>query len=376
MKTNKLTISFSLSCLFAAGACSTNDTELDTAKSGLTAAVAHRLDTVAELSAQRGSGSALGDAPAELAFERMAAARSSGRSATELAVYQLAAPQPDVTSELAARSLELGLSWSAAQRQPGDEGNVMGGPFMRKDSTRVIGLFEGAPWALEYNRSSGAERFFDRDKFHVGLGAIVAPDMNAYVSRASQFLAQMRGTAASPLHVYKTRRYLNAIDSDTTPVEEEIYQIAVAFGSDIDGVPVIGPGGKVSVHLANGMQPVSYESTVMPVVQTRARLSAGSLLSPADAETEAWAKLIADGLGRTTHQLSSRQLGYLRRGRNSVQTLVAPTYAFFFEPLTEGAKRRIEVVSAVTDPTLRAQLDADEATERSRKHRDDQPDVR
>lgn len=375
MNTNNFSNLYYLSSLFvfAGLAACVAEAPLNTATASEELAPANRLDTVAELVAQRGTGAALADQPAELAYQRVVEAQANRRPATELGIYLLASPE-EATSRVSARARGLSLSWTPAQRVAGDEENVLGGPFVRKDSTRIIGLYAGTAWALEYNNKSGGERFFSRDSFHVGNGPIVQPDMNAYRAAADGFLGTLR--AGNNLHLYKTRRYLNAVDSDTTAETQEIYQVAVAYGTDIDGVPVIGPGGKVSVHLANGMVPVSYESTVRPISSTRGRTTALALLPAGDAEAQAWARLTADGLDSTTHELRSKQFGYFRRGKSSTQSILAPAYAFMFQPLREGAKKRIEVVSAVVEPAMRALIDADEQTERSRKTIADEGDVR
>jgi hypothetical protein len=356
---------------FSVTACVENS-EVKTTSRGLT--VVNRLDTVAELMAQRGTNAALGDTPGELAYQRMVDAQANRRPTTELGIYTLETPAEPV-AHISSRSAALSLTWSAAQRVPGDGENVLGGPFTRKDSARIIGMRNGEPWALEYNGRSGSERLFSRDKFHVGLGPITQLDMNAYINAAGAFTQTMRSTGG--LHVYKTRRYLNATDSDASPrVDQEVYQVAVAYGSDIGGVPVIGPGGKVSVHLANGMQPVSYESTIRPLTETRARTTAVDLLTTEDAEAAAWARLALDELGPHTHQISSKQFGYLRRGKSSTQSIVAPTFAFFFAPVTDPGTKRIETISAVLDPAMRALIDADEQAERARKTTVDEGDVR
>ncbi len=367
------TAALALGCSVGLAGCA-SDTEEQVGEQSEKVVAGSRVDTVRELLAARGSQRELRDEPAELAFRRLKEAKSARRAlAADLAVYDLGAPEDPVT-RLSSRAKELAVDVVT----PADEksGQSESGIVAQGDVVKVNALLGSRPWELHYNATSGSERFFDRDAFHVGHGPMGRLDVPALIGAARSFSAKVRAENRGSLHLYKTRTYKNAYDREGVAPVEEVYGFAVAFNTDIDGVPVIGSGGKVTVHLGAGARATSYETSVAPVAKKRGAVNAGGLLDPDAAVARAWAKLAEAGLGPETHDLTSSQFGYHKRGRASVQTVIAPAFAFFFTPKGEFGKKRVEVIPAVTDSALAAQVAADDAAEQSRKAELVQPDER
>jgi len=223
------------------------------------------------------------------------------------------------------------------------------------------------------NQLSGAERFVDRALFHHGReGAELAEAV--YLDRARAYVDQTELSASdgrSALYPYKFRRYrsaVQAIDSSGRPTAAAVEgtdQIAVAFAQEIDGIPVIGSGGKIAVHLSLAGDVVSHEASIRRTAEAVAEVD---LLGANDAAAEAWRRVVERGIEPRQYVLVRSEFGYLRLGRSSIQTVIAPHYAFVFEPLEGVVGRRIfEVVPAVTDTATLALLAEDARAEAARK---------
>lgn len=227
---------------------------------------------------------------------------------------------------------------------------------------------------LRVNALSGTERFIDQARFHSGKGVAVLPLAESeYVSRARAYMGKvLPEVAARGLRTYRVRRYMNE-EGGPGGVRSgpRVYQVAVAFHEVVEGLPVIGPGGKVAVHLTPEGEVISYESTVRAVGARLATLSEGALVAPEEARKQVEARLVARGVRLEDYRLARAELGYLRQGRNSVQSVLAPHYAYVYEPLSPEVlgKKLVEVVPAVVEPTVQAQLRQDEQAEAARQAR-------
>jgi hypothetical protein len=275
-----------------------------------------------------------------------------------------------------ARSLRLG----AYSLQPvGDAGLKV------KERARALGLEKGSEVRNEHGAAlvegsrqvsvdavSGAERYVDTARFHTGKGVSALPmEKDAYISRARSHMQRaMPEVAARNLRSYRLRQYMN---ESAGPMGERpgatVYQVAVAFHETLDGLPVIGPGGKVAVHMTPAGEVISHESTARAPARRVAEVSGEKLLAPEEARKQVEARLATQGVRMADYRLSRAELGYLRLGRNSTQSLLVPHYAYVYEPASQEilGKKRVEVIPAVTDPALLQQLRQDEEAETARK---------
>jgi hypothetical protein len=227
------------------------------------------------------------------------------------------------------------------------------------------------------NTASGAERFVDVARFHRGTDTTPELAEDVMLRRASEYVDRI-GLAASDgrstLYPYKIRRYhtmVQGVDSANQVIgepEDHIDQVAVAFAQEIDGLPVIGPGGKIAVHLTPSGDVVSYEASIRYTVRATRTLVDTDLLSADRAEADVRRRLIDRGIDLTQFTLTRTEFGYLRLGRSSIQTVLVPHYAFAFEPAAGTINRRlVETIPAVSDPDTLARLAVDAQAEAQRK---------
>lgn len=308
-----------------------------------------RLTTIEELRSES-SSLFLKDAPAEETYRRMQAMFSDkSHLGLRLPFFRLASLE-EPASRLDARR--------AALTMPADTILL---------SNRRDEVARSERWELRIGRVSGTERYFDRTRFHKEFGtSMVFPD-GTYLTWAKQHIENLVQAPEVGLYPYKIRHYMNASTDDGTTVVESTYQIAVAFNSSVAGLPVIGPGGKVAVHLSTSGEVLSHESTLRAGSQI-ATLTGSDLVSPADALKDAQNRLVARGISLQEFGLERSEFGYLRRGRNSAQDYLGPHYAFFFAPNTGVVgKRIVETVPAVSRQDILELINQDEALENERK---------
>lgn len=334
-----------------------------------------RLASVAELVAARGVDSPLGDEPAEASFKKLRALETKGqRGSNLLHVYALSNVE-EASGHLVKRAATLGMS--LRDKSGKAVALALAQPERSRNKSILQGDLDGRRWHLSVDSFSGSERMEDDDNYHRGFGAIEQSEQPGLIAAAKKFAARADATAMSGAHLYKVRKYKNAVAEGDNPPKEETYQLAVAFNTSIDGIPVIGSGGKVVAHVGKGAKPVAYETSVRAIGGKRTSVPVDSLISSDEAEARAWANLAAMGLSKSTHTLKSSQFGYYREGRNSIQATLAPTYAFFFDPIVDGQKRKIEIIDAVTDAAVLETLKRERQQDQERKQDPTQiPDAR
>jgi len=222
---------------------------------------------------------------------------------------------------------------------------------------------------LSVNAQSGAERYVDNAQFHRGEGVDFVLEKEFYLSTANKYLDELFLTQkVGKVFPYKFRYYKNAVREEGSHIaQESTYQLALAYNTSIDGLPVIGSGGKIALHLSPKGELLSYESTLRDFDRI-ALISGSELLSPKAAQAEAEARFKERGVDLSKLVLSRAEFGYLRLGRKSIQNYVAPHYVFIYSP-PEGVmdKKRMEVIPAITNPKLLQLLKEDSEKEAARK---------
>jgi hypothetical protein len=296
--------------------------------------------------------------------------RQGAQAALSFGVYELAEVPKVGAGSVAARAASLGLK---------------GVEDPAADNQR-LGLTAGTQ-RLTINQDSGSEFFADTARFHRGAG--VAKDRlladadyflkgRAYVDRAFATEA-----AKAALYPYKIRKYLNANGPADGPTQSEaVYQIAVAFNSTVDGLPVIGPGSKVVVHMTPAGEVIAHEASLRAIQVKKAAVSGADILSPDEAKAIVESRMVGRGIDLKDYRLTREELGYFRRGRNAIQRLLAPHYAYVYEPISSSVtgKKVVELVPALKDGPLLAAVQADAAADDLRKAEarrgSDAPDVK
>jgi hypothetical protein len=352
----------SIACsIMACGQADPSDGPADEASSSPAAApAALRRETlgkvfhVSDLRRTVGEAALLDDSAATSCFDtvRDAFGRGAGEDLA-FGVYDLA-DVGDVNERLTSRAAELGLI--AAAQIPSTAGGYL--------------AVEEGDLELRVNMDSGSELFVNRARFHKGDDAKRLLSEEEYVSRAFNHVAKAVPSArAQQPYAYKLRRYMNAsAQGEGAPTTEAAYQVAVAFNTTVDDLPIIGAGGKVAVHMSPDGEVISHESSVRAVSSLRAVVRGADLLPP-DAARGLVEKRVAErGVNLANYTLARSEFGYYRLGRSSVQTIVAPHYAFVYMP-KEGTigKKLLETIPAVVAEDVLEMVNDDRAAEAARK---------
>jgi len=304
---------------------------------------------ISELRARSGPNALLRDEPATANFERVEAAFEQKQTfAGKLGIYELE-PVGDAGKALRGRAAELGIN----------------GEIVSKLNHAAIS--DGAN-ELRIGNRSGAERFLLTSLFHQGPDARDTKSDEEYVALANR-RAEIVGKSLplADFYPYKVRRYKNAVAENEGQPDITTYQIAVAFNQSIDDLPLIGSGGKLVIHMTTDGQPVGHEFVVRKVRSTVKELDGSALSDPTDAQAEVESRLARRGLDPRQYRVVRSEFGYYRLGRDNTQTVIAPHYGFFYEPVDGVSKKLVEFVPALKAPSLRAIAERDGQANEDRK---------
>ena len=176
-------------------------------------------------------------------------------------------------------------------------------------------------------------------------------------------------SAGKNMYSYKLSKYYNgSADKLTGARTNSVYQVAAVFNEMIGNVPVIGPGGKLVVHMNPTGKVVGHEATTRQTSKLVRALGADDLLTPDEALVKAEEGLKKRGLTLKDVTVKRSEFGYFRHNRNSLQKYLAPHYAFFFNVIADpDSKVPVEIVQAVKTKDLAALIEADEALDVARK---------
>ncbi|MEO8215065.1 MAG: hypothetical protein ABI560_17835, partial [Myxococcales bacterium] len=248
-----------------------------------------------------------------------------------------------------------------------------GAKSLASTEAHVARVSSGA-WTLTVNEYSEGEEAVDPGRNHQGASvpeAALKSDQQFVAAAQAYAHKVLPDTALSAsLYPYKVRKYFNAHSSGGTEVVDGVYQVAVAFNTTIDDLPVIGPGGKIAIEMVPSDMSVVRHETGLRRARAVVHLIRGDvdLVSPDDAEKKVNARLDGRGIDRSKFHVYRREFGYFAYGRKSIQTVLVPHYAFFFEPLPGTiSKVLVEVEPATTDKAVLEAIAADRDAEVKRK---------
>lgn len=171
-----------------------------------------------------------------------------------------------------------------------------------------------------------------------------------YIQEATKVLnveMNAQSTAHYKFMPYKRKYGIQATapSHDFTQITESVYEVAIGFSSELDGWPVIGPGGKAYVHMTpegNVTTQKIYRKIPQNVI---AKLTEKDIKTPDEALQEVVKK---ENIKLDDHHMVRHEFGYFYWGKNSIQNIIAPHYVFFFEPANGHYKTRTYyIVSAV-----------------------------
>ena len=352
-----------LFALLASAACASDprDASDDASIQGNTSTLYSRkeivtsgLISVSELAAKLGEDVPLADLAASKNYEALARLAASGEhERLVLGVYGLQAVSSNVLGTAAERAKQAGISGKPIQR---GRYAVVSDPNGRE---------------LRLNADSGSEFIQDLNRFHASDGAARVPSDAQFAGLARKYLAASLTPEAGklPLYLYKVRHYLNGEAAEAqSGASVSTYQVAVAFSTAIDDLPVIGAGGKVAVHFDPSAKPIGHEANLRPAVSLLTVVKGSELIAPEKALGVLERQLSERGVDLKQYRLARAEFGYARLGRDSQQNVLAPHYGYVWEPIEkQGLKKLVELVPAFSSPEASALLDRDSAIEQKRK---------
>lgn len=343
------------------------------APGGITEPGQVQISRVEQILAEGDEYRALEDEPAARHFKQLSRIFADKRQQElQFNIYALAAAPSEPQAYLKQRATQLGMK---AYRPLYPDDNLDPGlSTAQARAARVIGLRD-VEYELALNLDNGSELFVDRERFHNGIGvaeeklkpqAFYLKQAKAHID--SRVLPRLE---KSRLYPYKQRIYLDALAKEGNKPAITASQIAVAYNTAVDGLAVIGPGAKAVVHMSPEGRVVSHESTLRPLGRRIARIGGKDLLDPRTARSMSERQLLEKGIKPDSYTLSRSEFGYFRLGRNGIQEILAPYYAFVYEPKSEAivGRRVFEIIAAVREPKLAALIDEDRQRDEQRKRR-------
>lgn len=239
-------------------------------------------------------------------------------------------------------------------------------------AVRVVGV-RNKKFELSYNLDSGSELLVNNELFHNGNGVPIKqlkPD-EFYFETANRYIrkALLNTLAGTKLYPYKIRKFMDAAGKEGDEPEITVSQIAVAYNTVVDGISVIGPGGKAVVHMTPEGEVVGHETIVRPALLAIAKITGADLVEPQNAISIMYSRLNERDISVDDYMLSRSEFGYLSMGRNSSQLILAPYYAFILEPKNEKVVGRkiVEIVPAVKNKKIAQLMEEDMQRDIQRK---------
>ncbi|MGC4090098.1 MAG: hypothetical protein QM756_19890 [Polyangiaceae bacterium] len=309
---------------------------------------------VSELVKQVGSDNPLGDRAAAENYAALARLVASGaHERLVLGVYAVQPVASDPLAAVAARAKLLGLRGEAVKRG------------------RYAVVSDPSGLELRLNADSGSEFMQDLSLFHASPGEAKVPENALFVGAAWKYAQQALSSdvVALPNYVYKIRHYQNGEAPEAqSGATVSTYQVAVALGTAIDDLPVIGAGGKVAVHFAPNGKVIGYEAGLRAIAKLVDVIPGRELVAPDAARSALEKELSGRGVDLARYRLTRAEFGYARLGRDSTQSVVAPQYGYVYEPI-EGdvSKKLVELLPAFTSAKPLALVQQDMALENKRK---------
>lgn len=157
---------------------------------------------------------------------------------------------------------------------------------------------------------------------------------------------------------------MDAIEDASGSIQETISQVGVSFATTIDGWPIIGPGGKIYVHMAPNGELLGYE------LYRRLPRCMGITVPISDimSSKEALALVFKrEGLESNDYNLVRAEFGYYYDAKHSVREILAPAYAFYLQ----SKKPNSPTILAFSQSALKGEyakiIETDQARENTRK---------
>lgn len=187
------------------------------------------------------------------------------------------------------------------------------------------------------NKNSLFEQVLNEEKHHrtAGVEASELKEDSYYLYNAYSYMEnelKPKTNGHYQYYPYKQKKTILHDEKTDQPDynKETVAQIGVAFASKLDGWPVIGPGGKIYIHMLPNGEIVSHSQYYKIPETAVARLTENDLKTPEEALKEL---SVMRDIPLDKIQIIRSEFGYYYRGKDSVQNIIAPYYAFFYKDI-------------------------------------------
>ena len=224
-------------------------------------------------------------------------------------------------------------------------------------------------WSCAYEEKSHFSSCDNLELFHRvnGVPADQIRENAFFIQNASRFIDSLPQNEHLKYYPYKLFYYKREIQEDNNAIrpkkstihkeyQELVSQVEVAFGTIMNGWPLVGEGAFATVHMTPEGEIVSENFYAHQIEPTSDVLTENDIISP----EEAIEKLQKDNeIDIDDYTIVRREFGYYVEGKDEVQSIIYPSYIFHLDPKrSDSSKIGVFVINAVAGP-LGALVDAD-----------------
>lgn len=212
--------------------------------------------------------------------------------------------------------------------------------FLKSDDGEIVEKKEGSKHSyrtetkrLLVDHETGFVAYHDLLKTHKHPG-IKEIDRKAILSAAQSYFEEyLSEESLKASYFYRYWEYINSVASGDKQSDDLIYELAIALNYTIDGIPVVGSGGKNSVHLQPDGSLAAATFSFVRFVKDPS-LHPVSLYGKDEALQHVNSLLEQRERSLSDHVLSRKEFGYYFRTWKGKVKWVVPSYTFVLEPHT------------------------------------------
>lgn len=189
-----------------------------------------------------------------------------------------------------------------------------------------------------------------------------------YVEQAKKYIAKYKDIfpVYNEIYPYKIMRATTSHVENLVQSGAFVNQIDVAFNQLIDGVPILGNGGKYVVSMDTEGNLVGYQAHPIEIEKRIKDIKGEDTVDPTLAEDTTRKKFRND---KPEYDIARSDFGYLVRGRNTSQDYLIPTYSYILRHISRDGSYPVnaETVDASNDIEIKYLAQLDQTSESIRK---------
>lgn len=208
-------------------------------------------------------------------------------------------------------------------RQFGLNGDVRSGEFFKDDEELT---YTEGPFVVTLYRASGALRYYDSLRWQMDdkISNVGFSDEEA-VEIARRFIAQSDLVPLAECELSKVSHLrAGTMEFDSDFYEERVIDVGVIFKRTVDDLPVLGPGGKVTVYIDHNGDVTGFERIWRNISHLYREVPFEQLRAPEYAERSLDRYLRSKKNGRI--EVEAVDFGYFELGKNELQLYLQPAY--------------------------------------------------